>query len=86
MGAKPGPVCVCVSVTALAGATSPLKAKVRYQQKAHDIGNKTNLGIELKILSSKFMTVVSLPFTRCFKATEEGYWYIKRCICVCTCI
>ena len=31
------------------GATSPLKAKVRYEQKARDVGNKINIGIELKV-------------------------------------
>ena len=53
-------VCVCVSVTTLAGAMSPLKAKVRYQQKALDAGNKTNVGMELKILGLKVVTVASL--------------------------
>jgi len=52
-------LCVCVSVTALAGATNALKAKVRYQQKALNTGKK-NVGIELKILGSKVMTVISL--------------------------
>jgi len=42
-------VCVCVSFTTLAGVTSPLKSTVRYQQKALDVGNKINIGIELKI-------------------------------------
>ena len=32
---------------------SPLKAKVSYQQKALDVRNKSNIGIELKILGSK---------------------------------
>jgi len=54
-------VCVCVSVTALVSAMNALKAKVRYQQKALNAGNKINVGIELKILSSKVMTVISLP-------------------------
>jgi len=49
-------VCVCVSVTNLASTTNALKAKVRYQQKALDAGNKLNVGIELKILGSKVMT------------------------------
>ena len=53
-------VSVCISVTTLAGAMSPLKAKVRYQQKALDIGNKINIGIELNIFSLKVMTIVSL--------------------------
>ena len=57
-------VCVCVSVTTLASATNALKAKVRYQQKALDAraGNKINVGIELKILGSKVMTVISIPW------------------------
>ena len=55
-------VCVCVSVTTLTSATNALKAKVRYQQKALDAGNKMNVGIELKILGSKVMTVISLPW------------------------
>ena len=54
-------VCVCVSVTALASTTNALNAKVRYQQKALDAGNKSNVGVELKILGSKVMTVISLP-------------------------
>ena len=52
---------VCESVTALTSATNALKTKVRYQQKALDAGNKINVGIELKILGSKVMTVISLP-------------------------
>jgi len=36
------------------------KAKVRYQQKALDARNKINVGIELKILGLKVMTVISL--------------------------
>jgi len=51
-------LCVRVSVTGLAGAISCLKAKVRYQQKTLDAGNKMNVGTELKIFSS---TVISLP-------------------------
>jgi len=46
-------VCVCVSVTTLTGAMSPLKVKVRYQQKALDVGNKTNIEIELKFSDCK---------------------------------
>ena len=48
---------VFVSVAALESATSPLKVKARYQQKALDAGNKMSVGIELKVLSSKIMTV-----------------------------
>jgi len=55
-------VSVCVSVTALANATNALEAKVRYQQKALDAGNKRNVGIELKILGSNVVTVISLPW------------------------
>jgi len=55
-------ITVCVSVTALASATNALKAKVRYQHKALDAGSKINVGIELKILCSKVMTVISLPW------------------------
>ena len=49
-----------MSVTALASTMNALKAKVRYQQKALEEGNKMNVGIELKILGSKVM-VISLP-------------------------
>jgi len=38
---------VCVSVTILVSATNALKAKVRYQQKALDAGNKISVAIEL---------------------------------------
>ena len=56
-------VCVrlCVSVTTLASAMNVLKAKVRCQQKALNAGNKINIGIKLKILDSKVLTVISLP-------------------------
>ena len=59
-------VCVCVSVTALVSATNALKAKVRYQQKALDAGNKINVGFEL---GSKVMTVISLPWNLYFALT-----------------
>ena len=49
------------SSIALTSAMNALKAKIRYQQKALDAGNKINVGIELKILGSKVMTVISLP-------------------------
>ena len=48
-------VCVCVSVTALVSATNALIAKVRYQQKALNTGNKINVGIELKFLGSNII-------------------------------
>jgi len=44
-----------VSVTAVVSTVSPLIGRVRYQQKVLDIGNKMNMGIELKILGSKVM-------------------------------
>jgi len=49
---------VSVSVTALVSVMSPLKVRARYQQKALDAGNKINVRIELKIHSSKVMTVI----------------------------
>ena len=49
---------VSVSVSTLVRAMSPLKVKVRYQQKVLDTGNKMNVGIELKIHSSKVTTVI----------------------------
>ena len=52
-------VCVCVSVTTIAGATRTLRAQLRYQKKALVTRIKNNIGIELKILSSKVMTVCS---------------------------
>ena len=58
-------VCVCASVTALASATNASKAKVRYQQKALNAGNKINVGIELKILGSKVMTVTRHTHAQC---------------------
>ena len=54
-------LCVCVSATALAGATRTLRAQLRYQKKALDTRIKINVGIELKVLSSKVMTVCSSP-------------------------
>ena len=51
---------MCVSVTALVSAMNALKSTVRYQQKALNAGNKINIGIKLKILDSKVMTVISL--------------------------
>ena len=57
-------VCVCVSVclsaTALAGATRTLRAQLRHQQKAL-VTRIKNVGIGLKHLSSKVMTVCSSP-------------------------
>jgi len=53
-------VWVCVSVTTVVSTVSPLIGKVRYQQKVLDIGNKKNVGIELKVLGSKVMGVIGL--------------------------
>ena len=50
---------VCASATTLASAMNALKAKVRYQLKALDAWNKINIRIELKILGSKVMTMIS---------------------------
>ena len=52
---------VCLSVTTLAGATRTLRAQLRYQTKALVTRIKTNVGIGLKHLSSKVMTVCSSP-------------------------
>ena len=49
-------------VTALVSVTNALKAKVRYQQEGLNTGNKVNIGIELKILGLKVMTVISLQW------------------------
>ncbi len=58
-------VCVCVSVrpsvTVLAGATGTWRAKLRYQQKALDVTNKTKAGILLKMFSLRVMTDFSSP-------------------------
>ena len=54
-------VSVCVSATALAGATRTLQAQLRYQKKALVTRIKLNVGIGLKHLSSKVMTVCSSP-------------------------
>ena len=49
-------VCVCLSDTSLACASRALRPQVRYQPKALDARNKTNVGISLSTLSSKVMT------------------------------
>ena len=54
-------VCVCLSVTTLAGATHTLRAQLRYQKKALDPRINVTVAIELKVLSSKVMTVCSSP-------------------------
>ena len=77
------------------GATSPIKAKVRYQDKVHNVGDKINVGIE------NFMTVIMIAigyleiFIQYLQQEIDAsrslvllkdYWYIKRCIHICTCI
>ena len=47
---------MCLSVTSLACASRALRPQVRYQPKALDARNKTNVGISLSTLSSKVMT------------------------------
>ena len=54
-------VSVCLSVTTLAGATRTLWAQLRYQKKALDTRIKLTVGTELRVLSSKVMTVCSSP-------------------------
>ena len=53
-------VCVCVPVTTPVSTMNALRARVRYQQKALDTRNKTNVGIELKLLGSKVKPVINL--------------------------
>jgi len=43
-----------MSVTTLAGATSPLQDKVRYKHKALGVGNNINVGIEIKFSVQKY--------------------------------
>ena len=59
-------VCVCLSVTTLAGATRALRAQLRYQKKALDTRIKLTVGIQLKVLNSKVMTVCS--------STQKPLW------------
>ena len=66
-------VCVCVSVTALAGATRTLFPQSRCQKKALDARIKMKDGIELKFLSSKVMTVCKLFQNFADSAEEELY-------------
>ena len=56
---SPMSVCACVSVTALASATNALKV---YQKKSTRRREQINVGIDLKILGSKVITVISLPW------------------------
>ena len=50
---------VCLSVTAVAGAMGTRRAELRYLQKALDVGNKTNVGFQLKKLSSRVMETLT---------------------------
>jgi len=64
-GSSTHSVCVCVCVCVYYRFSERYdfsKAKVRYQQKALTVWNKSiNLGIELKLLSLRVMTVISFP-------------------------
>jgi len=53
---------VYLSVTALASATNALKSRSKVPTESTRCGNKINVGLELKILSLKVMTVNSLPW------------------------
>jgi len=44
-----------------------------YQQKVLDIGNKMNVGIELKVLGSKVMGVISLQWNLHSPLTAENW-------------
>ena len=46
---------VSLSVTALAGTTGTRRVELRYLQKALDVGNKTNVGFQLKTFSLRVM-------------------------------
>ena len=54
-------VCVCVSVSTLAAARRILRAQLRYQQKVLVTRIKLTVGIELKCIDSKVMTVCRSP-------------------------
>ena len=80
---------VCLSVTALAGATRTLRPQLRYQKKALDARIKYAVGIELKFLSSKVMTVAHREYfsrrfgqqldTRRLQTLQKDFWRVKRC-------
>ena len=87
-------VCLCVSVTAPASATNALKAKVRYQQKALDAGNKINVGIKLKFSVRKLWQLLAYHEIFSWRLRQEidasrsvvlleDYWYVKRCVYIC---
>ena len=71
-------MCVCYHSSE---CYEPFKAKVRYQQKALDVGNEINVGI-------KVMEDIDVPWNLHSALTtgnqQEGeeYWYV----CICTCI
>ena len=50
---------VCLSVTALAGATGTRRVELRYLQKALDVGNKINVGFQLKTFSLRVMETLT---------------------------
>jgi len=80
-------VSLCVCVCVCYHSSSPLKAKVRYRQKALDIGNKINIGIKLKFSVQKLWQLLAYPkiFTwhlwqetdacRSLVLLQEDYWY-----------
>ena len=76
---------MCLSVTALAGATRALRPKLRYQKKALDARNKLKDGIELKfrqfVAHREYFSrrlwvkdVTSRP-----KMLQQDFWWVKRC-------
>jgi len=67
---------MCVSVTALASATNASKAKVSTESTRR---REQNVGIELKILDSKVMTVMSLP-RNLHLALTAGNWHLMHCM------
>ena len=83
---------LCLSVTALAGATRTLRPQLRYQKKALDARIKYTVGIELKFLSSKVMTGLFVAHreyfsrrfgqqldTRRLQTLQQDFWRVKRC-------
>jgi len=70
---SPMSVCASVSFTALASATNALKVKVRYQKESTRCREQINVGIELKILGSKVMTVIT------YVAYHEIFsWHLRQ--------
>ena len=70
------------------------KSQSKVPTESTQVGNKMNIGIELKFLSSKAVTVISLPWNLHSVITPENrnqqaivlledYWYVKCCVCIC---